>query len=152
MAVPELISSPLMPIVHWPTFSQQLVAREDEKSETWRAFLLSLGTCLGRISTQRLTDSDILDHPATSISPYVPPGEGTTKATSAMTYRIEEIAEPAVCRSLFGGRVDLVVSWRPFIGAQSADDVAAITYTLVPLADRMLRMSFWPRRSEWRRS
>ena len=38
-----LMYSPLMPIVHWPTFSQQLVAREDEKSDTWRAFLLSLG-------------------------------------------------------------------------------------------------------------
>lgn len=152
MAVPELIPSPLMPIVHWPTFSQQLVAREDEKSETWRAFLLSLGTCLGRISTQGLTDSDILDHPATSISPYVPPGEGTTKATSAMPYRIEEIAKPAVCRSLFGGRVDLVVSWRPFSGIIPADRTVVITYTLVPWVDRMLRMWYWPRRSEWRRS
>jgi hypothetical protein len=47
--------SPLMPIVHWPTFSQQLVAREDEKSETWRAFLLSLGTF---ISFQVLTEAD----------------------------------------------------------------------------------------------
>jgi hypothetical protein len=45
-SVQVLMNSPLMPIVHWPTFSQQLVAREDEKSETWRAFLLSLGTLL----------------------------------------------------------------------------------------------------------
>lgn len=39
----ELTDSPLMPVVHWPTFSQQLVAREDERSDTWRAFVLSLG-------------------------------------------------------------------------------------------------------------
>jgi len=45
-----------MPIVHWPTFSQQLVAREDEKSETWRAFLLSLGTPL---SSHNLTKADV---------------------------------------------------------------------------------------------
>ena len=31
-----------MPVVHWPTFSQQLVARQDERSDAWRAFLLSL--------------------------------------------------------------------------------------------------------------
>lgn len=36
-------SSALMPVVHWPTFSQQLVAREDERSDAWRAFVLSLG-------------------------------------------------------------------------------------------------------------
>jgi hypothetical protein len=32
-----------MPVLHWPTFSQQLVAREDERSDSWRAFVLSLG-------------------------------------------------------------------------------------------------------------
>jgi hypothetical protein len=47
-----LTISPLMPIVHWPTFSQQLVAREDEKSETWRAFLLSLGKLSSSIASQ----------------------------------------------------------------------------------------------------
>lgn len=31
-----------MPVIHWPTFSQQLIAREDERSDAWRAFLLAL--------------------------------------------------------------------------------------------------------------
>lgn len=48
-----------MPIVHWPTFSQQLVAREDEKSETWRAFLLSLGRFRQRTSLITVTYSII---------------------------------------------------------------------------------------------
>ncbi|RSH77295.1 uncharacterized protein EHS24_003605 [Apiotrichum porosum] len=33
---------PLMPIVHWPTFVQQLVARHDERDRRWRAFVFSL--------------------------------------------------------------------------------------------------------------
>lgn len=33
-----------MPIVHWPTFVQQLVARHDERDRRWRAFVFSLRT------------------------------------------------------------------------------------------------------------
>ncbi|GMK59762.1 hypothetical protein CspeluHIS016_0803680 [Cutaneotrichosporon spelunceum] len=33
---------PLMPCVHWPSFVQQLVAREDERNRRWRAFVFAL--------------------------------------------------------------------------------------------------------------
>ncbi|OWZ26826.1 hypothetical protein C347_06473 [Cryptococcus neoformans AD2-60a] len=33
---------PLLPVMHWPTFLQLLMSREDERSQTWRAYLLSL--------------------------------------------------------------------------------------------------------------
>ncbi|WVQ69634.1 uncharacterized protein L199_007854 [Kwoniella botswanensis] len=33
---------PLLPVLHWPTFLQRLMSREDERSRSWRAFLLSL--------------------------------------------------------------------------------------------------------------
>ncbi|WVQ96940.1 hypothetical protein IAU59_004049 [Kwoniella sp. CBS 9459] len=33
---------PLLPVMHWPTFLQHLMSREDERSRTWRAYLLSL--------------------------------------------------------------------------------------------------------------
>ncbi|BEI85681.1 hypothetical protein CcaverHIS002_0510820 [Cutaneotrichosporon cavernicola] len=33
---------PLMPCVHWPSFVQQLVAREDERNRHWRAFVFAL--------------------------------------------------------------------------------------------------------------
>jgi len=78
--------SPLMPIVHWPTFSQQLVAREDEKSETWRAFLLSLGTPLSFQALTELTYSDLLDHSTPKIRLGVPTRQGATKTTSTMSY------------------------------------------------------------------
>nr|XP_031857878.1 uncharacterized protein CI109_006750 [Kwoniella shandongensis]KAA5524950.1 hypothetical protein CI109_006750 [Kwoniella shandongensis] len=32
----------LCPVMHWPTFLQLLMSREDERSKTWRAYLLSL--------------------------------------------------------------------------------------------------------------
>jgi hypothetical protein len=69
--------SPLMPIVHWPTFSQQLVAREDEKSETWRAFLLSLGMESAFRTELELTYSHLLDHTTTKVRPDVLTREGT---------------------------------------------------------------------------
>jgi len=78
--------SPLMPIVHWPTFSQQLVAREDEKSETWRAFLLSLGTESAFREDPQLTLSHLLDHPTPKIRPDVLTRQGATKTTSTMSY------------------------------------------------------------------
>lgn len=31
-----------MPVVHWPTFVQQLISREDERNRRWRAFVFSL--------------------------------------------------------------------------------------------------------------
>ncbi|BEJ01290.1 hypothetical protein CcaverHIS631_0511470 [Cutaneotrichosporon cavernicola] len=39
---PGPVSSPLMPCVHWPSFVQQLVAREDERNRHWRAFVFAL--------------------------------------------------------------------------------------------------------------
>ncbi|OCF39722.1 hypothetical protein I317_06446 [Kwoniella heveanensis CBS 569] len=33
---------PLLPVMHWPTFLQLLMSREDERNQTWRAYLLSL--------------------------------------------------------------------------------------------------------------
>ena len=36
-------SSPRLPIVHWPSFSQQLVMRRDKQDLPFRAFLYSLG-------------------------------------------------------------------------------------------------------------
>ena len=79
--------SPLMPIVHWPTFSQQLVAREDEKSETWRAFLLSLGTeSAFRADLQLTSSSHLLDHPTAKVRLDVPTGQGTAETTSTMSY------------------------------------------------------------------
>jgi hypothetical protein len=83
-----LTLSPLMPIVHWPTFSQQLVAREDEKSETWRAFLLSLGKLVRLYLCNKLIISDILDYPAASINPDFPARQGAKEAASAVPYRI----------------------------------------------------------------
>ena len=68
-----LTRSPLMPIVHWPSFSQQLIAREDERSDTWRAFLLSLGEYLRRspsiLNTQYAHPSRVLHHPASPLFP-----------------------------------------------------------------------------------
>lgn len=34
--------SPLLPLMHWPTFSQHLVSRRDRHDETFRIFLMSL--------------------------------------------------------------------------------------------------------------
>jgi hypothetical protein len=33
---------PLLPIIHWPTYSQDLVSRRDRHDETFRIFLMSL--------------------------------------------------------------------------------------------------------------
>jgi hypothetical protein len=105
-----------MPIVHWPTFSQQLVAREDEKSETWRAFLLSLGTAFLNQKMSKLTRSDILHHPASKIRINVPAGQGTAETTSKMSYRVEEVTESAIRRGHPSGRFYPVVSSFPRSG------------------------------------
>lgn len=44
------IDSPLLPVMHWPTFLQLLMSREDERSQTWRAYLLSLGASLHNLN------------------------------------------------------------------------------------------------------
>jgi hypothetical protein len=68
-----------------------------------------------------------------------------------MPYRIEEITESAIRRGILGGCIDLVVSWRLRITSVPAEQIAVITSTSVRLDDRMLRMSFLPKQSEWLR-
>lgn len=34
--------SPLLPLMHWPTFSQHLISRRDRHDELFRIFLMSL--------------------------------------------------------------------------------------------------------------
>jgi hypothetical protein len=89
-----LTRSPLLPIVHWPSFSQQLIAREDERSDHWRAFLLSLGERT-RIagSGSRLTASGILHHPAPTLLAHLSPRARTPTHTSALPRREQEAAE-----------------------------------------------------------
>ena len=41
--------SPLLPLMHWPTFSQHLVSRRDRHDETFRVFLMSLSTAVPMI-------------------------------------------------------------------------------------------------------
>lgn len=106
-----LTRSPLMPIVHWPTFSQQLVAREDEKSDTWRAFLLSLGE--HKESSNQVTpanpSSDILDHPAPTFRPHISARQGPSSIASKMPYRVASPAEPQVQRCLACRCLDTIV-------------------------------------------
>lgn len=76
---------PLMAVVHWPSFSQQLIAREDEKSETWRAFLFSLGRSSLAVNDVLIRSSRIRCHSVTSLCSHIRPCTRAPAYTPAMS-------------------------------------------------------------------
>lgn len=105
------IDSPLLPVMHWPTFLQLLMSREDERSQTWRAYLLSLGASLhnlnhytslsAAIPVWRIDSpgrclyipSGIFYHPAAPISSLLPGGAHSPPLTPPMPRRVCCITE-----------------------------------------------------------
>jgi hypothetical protein len=91
--------------MHWPSFSQQLIARQDRKDPVFRAFLLSLGN----LFSARLADLALfltfppppnsrIFHPSTAEirHPAILLRQGTEKPASAVSSSFEEVAAEVV--------------------------------------------------------
>lgn len=155
--------SPLLPLMHWPSFSQLLISRHDKQDIVFRCFLLSLGTSIapGRDGLADPPFSRLFDITASQIRDtqaiYARRARG---AASSMPSDVEEDADARVrsarVESYQVSTLDMTVALadcsavlysRSLFARQNTTNppLAATTSTSARRARITPRTSSWPR-------